>query len=119
MDPARRRSLIVTLTGVGVGGALILTAFVPEGKEFRNNEYRSQRDCERDYSPGQCRPPSGGGGGGGAGGYWRGPTYVTNRTLPEARTDPGPGRQGGLAVKFETSVRGGFGKVGAFMRAVG
>jgi hypothetical protein len=131
VDPHRRRSLIVRLTLVGVAGAILFGPMLPEGKEVRRNQYRNQADCERDYSRAQCEAPrpsggSGGGGGGsgggvggsGGGGYWRGPEYVANRTLPEARTDAGPGR-GGIRVGTEGSMRGGFGMVGRFLRAVG
>jgi uncharacterized protein YgiB involved in biofilm formation len=117
MDADRRRSLIVNLTLVGVAGAFVFGPMLPEGKEVRHNEYNSLSDCARDYSPAQCAPSSSGGGSGG-GYWWRGPTYFANRTLPEAQADPGPGRAG-LAVRTESSMRGGFGRVGRFLRVAG
>lgn len=118
-DPGSRRSKIVTLTLLGLVGAVIAAPYIPEGQSVRRNTYRDRESCERDYSPTQCEPGDGGGGGS-SGGYsrWRGPEYYEDRRLPEASRDPGPGRTG-LSSGVETSTRGGFGQAGRFLRAVG
>ncbi|MTJ84180.1 MAG: hypothetical protein F8N37_24615 [Telmatospirillum sp.] len=126
MTPTRKRSIVVNLSIVGLTGSALLGAILSSGSEVRRNLYRSQADCERDYSPAQCEadrfndsraggPVHGGGGGGGG---WRGPAYAADRSAPDAGVDPGPGRQG-LASGTESSVRGGFGRIGSFFRAVG
>lgn len=122
-DPDRRRSWIVTLTVLGLTGTVIAAPLIPAGKSMRRNLYGSRGECERDYSPSQCSDAgsssgnSGGAGGGGSGG-WRGPEYYADRNLPEARSDPGAGRTG-VARPVVSSVRGGFGRIGAALRAVG
>jgi hypothetical protein len=123
-DPDRRRSLIVTLTALGLTGTVMAAPLIPAGKTMKRNLYATEAECERDYSPSQCQDTgsgsrSGGGGGGGAGsGRWRGPEYYADRNLPEARSDPGAGRTG-ISRSVVTSVRGGFGRIGAALRAVG
>lgn len=116
-----RRSKVVNLTLLGLVGVVIAAPHIPEGKTVRRNVYGNREHCERDYSPSQCEP-NGGGGSGGSGGrhysYWRGPEYYEDRRLPEASRDPGPGRVG-LSNSVETSTRGGFGRVGRALRAVG
>jgi hypothetical protein len=120
MDSDRRRSWIVTLTLLGLWGTVMAAPLLPQGKSIRRNLYGTREDCERDYAPSQCEA-TGGGGGAGAGigsGSWRGPGYYADRTLPEARSDPGAGRSG-VIRPVETSVRGGFGRFGSVMRAIG
>jgi hypothetical protein len=119
MDPDRRRSLMVNLSVLGIAGAIAIP-YLPAGAEFRRNMYRDRESCIRDYSADQCeaRNSTGGGGGGVGGGSWRGPRYYSDRSLPEARGDPGAGRFG-LSNGVETSSRGGFGRVGRALRAVG
>jgi hypothetical protein len=120
MDPDRRRSLMVNLSVLGIASAIAIP-YLPAGAEFRRNLYGDRESCIRDYSADQCeRPQNGAGSGGGAhgGGLWRGPRYYSDRSLPEARSDPGAGRLG-LASGNETSIRGGFGRVGRALRAVG
>lgn len=130
-DGSRWRSLVVQLTVMGVAGAVFAAPYIPEGTTMRRNVYSDRESCQRDYSPPQCQPGqpggSGGSGGGGSGGgggghgntIWRGPEYYADRQSPVARSDPGPGRTGMLSTKVETSVRGGFGKVGRFLRIAG
>jgi hypothetical protein len=102
---ATRRSSIVTLTLVGLPlGAAALSAM--PAQEMRRNLYPDRAACERDYSPAQCEQRSGGSSGG-----WHGPYYYGNRTASEARSDPGPGRTGQI-TRIETSMRGGFGRIG-------
>jgi hypothetical protein len=120
MDPDRRRSLMVNLSVLGIASAIAIP-YLPAGADFRRNVYRDRESCIRDYSADQCEAPrnsSGSGGGGVGGGSWRGPRYYADRSLPEARADPGAGRFG-LSSGIETSVRGGFGRVGRALRAVG
>jgi len=127
MDSARRSKIVIlTLVGLPVGAIAIANAF--PSQEMRRNLYPDRGACERDYSPQQCEPrpsassgssgSSASGGHGGGGGGYRGPAYVANRSAPEARSDPGPGRTGQI-TRTETSVRGGFGSFGHAMRAVG
>lgn len=111
----RRRSRTVALTLIGVAGAMMATQAIPEGQEVRRNLYGDRQSCERDYAPAQCEH---GGGGSSGGGHWRGPEYYSDRSAPEALRDPGPGRAG-AASTHETSLRGGFGRVGRFLRAAG
>ena len=120
MDPDRRRSLMVNLSVLGIASAIAIP-YLPAGAEFRRNLYRDRESCIRDYSADQCEAPrnsTGSGGVSGGGGAWRGPRYYSDRSLPEARGDPGAGRYG-LSSSAETSVRGGFGRIGRAMRAVG
>jgi hypothetical protein len=119
MDPDRRRSLMVNLSALGIASAMAMP-YLPAGAESRRNLYRDRESCIRDYSPDQCEGPrnSTGSGGGGVGGPWRGPRYYSDRSLPEARADPGAGRFG-LSSGVETSLRGGFGRLGRGLRAVG
>jgi hypothetical protein len=117
MDPDRRRSLIVQVTTLSLAGAFMAGPLLPAGKEFRRNIYQDQESCERDYSPSQCEPQHSGGGAGGGGG-WIGPRYYGDRSEPGAKSDPGPGRLG-LATRVETSIRGGFGRVGRFLHVAG
>jgi hypothetical protein len=121
-DPKRRRSWIVGLTLLGLYGTVAAAPLFPAGRTMKRNLYASRAECERDYTPSQCEDSGGGHGGGGGGsggsGRWRGPEYNSDRSLPEARSDPGPGRTG-ISHPFTTSVRGGFGRFGAAMRAIG
>ena len=120
MDPDRRRSLMVNLSVLGIASAIAIP-YLPAGAEFRRNLYRDRESCIRDYSADQCEGPqnsAGSGGGAHGGGSWRGPRYYSDRSLPDARTDPGAGRFG-LSSSSETSIRGGFGRVGRALRAVG
>jgi hypothetical protein len=115
MDP-QRRSTIVTLTLVGLPlGAVALGNVLPAGQEMRRNLYPDRAACERDYSPAQCEQHPGGTA---SSGFFHGPYYFANRSLADARSDPGPGRVG-VATGAETSVRGGFGAFGRAMHAVG
>jgi hypothetical protein len=121
MEADGRRSLIVCLTLFGLTGATAAAPLIPEGKTVYRNLYPDRETCERDYAPNQCGTTGGGGGGGTAGGgagRWRGPEYYADRNQPEAKTDPGPGR-GHASRAVETSVRGGFGRVGNALRALG
>jgi hypothetical protein len=115
MEPGRRRSLLVNLTALGVAGA-VAVPYLPQGNELRRNVYADRESCVRDYSPDQCEPPSSSSAVGH--GSWRGPGYYSDRSLPEAKADPGAGRIG-LSGGTETSVRGGFGRIGQALRAVG
>jgi hypothetical protein len=119
MDPDRRRSLMVNLSVLGIASAVALP-YLPAGAEFRRNVYRDRESCIRDYSADQCAAPRNNTGSGsfGSGGVWRGPRYYSDRSLPEARSDPGAGRFG-LSSSVETSIRGGFGRIGRGLRAVG
>jgi hypothetical protein len=119
MDPDRRRSLMVNLTVLGIAGA-IAVPHLPAGAELRRNVYRDRESCIRDYSADACEAPqsSARSDGFGHGGFWRGPRYYSDRSLAEARADPGAGRIG-LSSGTETSIRGGFGRVGRALRAVG
>ena len=119
MDPDRRRSLMVNLSALGIASAVAMP-YLPAGAEFRRNLYRDRESCIRDYSADQCEAPrnSTGSGGVGVGSPWRGPRYYSDRSLPEARADPGAGRFG-LSSGAETSIRGGFGRLGRGLRAVG
>jgi hypothetical protein len=120
MDPDRRRSLMVNLSVLGIASAIAIP-YLPAGAEFRRNLYRDRESCMRDYSADQCEGPQNSAGSGGSahgGGVWRGPRYYSDRSLPEARSDPGAGRFG-LSSGNETSIRGGFGRVGRALRAVG
>jgi hypothetical protein len=112
---SKRRSNIVGLTLIGLtGGAVALANTVPPGQEVRRNLYPDRAACERDYSTPQCEPRSTGS----SGSAYRGPSYYANRTLAEARGDPGPGRTGQI-TRSETSIRGGFGAFGRALHAVG
>ena len=119
MDPDRRRSLMVNLSALGIASAIAIP-YLPAGAEFRRNFYGDRESCIRDYSVDQCEAPrnSAGSGGVSSGGAWRGPRYYSDRSLPEARGDPGAGRFG-LSSGVETSIRGGFGRIGRGLRAVG
>jgi len=108
---SRKRSQIVALTVIGLPvGAIALAEAFP-AQEMRRNLYRDHAACERDYSPEQCSSHGLGLGGSGSSGGWCGPYYHANRSLPEARSDPGPGRTG-QAIRTETSMRRGFGSFG-------
>jgi hypothetical protein len=114
MDP-QRRSSIVMLTVIGLPlGTGVLAAAMP-GQEMRRNLYPDRAACERDYSPGQCEQHTGGSG---TGAGFHGPYYFANRSVAEARSDPGLGRTGQIAAT-ETSIRGGFGHFGHTMHAGG
>lgn len=115
MADDRRRSLIVPLTVLGLTSAFAAGPYLPQGKEVRRNIYQDRQSCERDYSPTQCESGQGGSSGGGG---WFGPRYYVDRSQPEAKSDPGPGRYG-LTTKSETSIRGGFGRVGRFLHIGG
>jgi hypothetical protein len=118
MDPDRRRSLMVNLSVLGIASAMAIP-YLPAGAEFRRNLYRDRESCIRDYSADQCEAPRNSTGSGGvSGGGWHGPRYYADRSLPEARADPGAGRFG-LSSGIETSIRGGFGRLGRGLRAVG
>jgi hypothetical protein len=119
MDPDRRRSLMVNLSVLGIASAVAIP-YLPAGAEFRRNLYHDRESCIRDYSADQCEAPRNNTGSGGfaSGGAWRGPRYYSDRSLPEAHADPGAGRFG-LSSGVETSVRGGFGRIGRGLRAVG
>ena|SRR5579864_4275326 len=105
---AGKRSSIVTLTLVGLPlGAVALASAMPS-QEMRRNLYPDRGACERDYSPAQCEQRTGGGG---SGGGWHGPYYYSNRAASGAQSDPGAGRTGQI-TRIETSMRGGFGRIG-------
>lgn len=112
----RRRSQIVALTVIGlpVGAITLASAYPPQ--EMRRNLYPDRAACERDYSAEQCSSHGGGLGGSGSAGGWCGPYYHANRSLPEARSDPGPGRTG-QATHAEASMRRGFGSFGRAVHA--
>ena len=113
---APRRSAVVVLTLIGLpfGAAAVL----PPGQEMRRNLYPDRGACERDYSPAQCEPRTGGGSAQSGSGGYRGPYYYANRAASEARSDPGAGRTGQI-TRTEASMRGGFGRFGSALRAVG
>jgi len=108
---SRKRSQIVALTVIGLPVFAIALAEAFPAQEMRRNLYRDHAACERDYSPEQCSSHGLGLGGSGSSGGWCGPYYHANRSLPEARSDPGPGRTG-QAIRTETSMRRGFGSFG-------
>ena len=108
---SRRRSQIVALTVVGLPVGAIALANAFPAQEMRRNLYPDRATCERDYSAEQCSAHDIGLGGSGSGGAYCGPYYHANRSLPEARSDPGPGRTG-RATHTETSMRRGFGSFG-------
>ena len=110
----QRRSSIIILTLIGTQLALTAGGTIWPGHEMRRNLYRSQADCERDYSAAECQPTAGGGGSA----FYHGPYYYSDRGYARAATDPGPGRAG-LAATVETSMRGGFGKIGRAFARVG
>jgi hypothetical protein len=113
---SRKRSQIVALTVIGLPvGAIALAEAFP-AQEMRRNLYRDHAACERDYSPEQCSSHGVGLGGSGSSGGWCGPYYHANRSLPETRSDPGPGRTG-QAIRTETSMRRGFGSFGRAVHA--
>ena len=113
---SQRRSTIVGLTLIGLPlGAVALGNVMPAGQEMRRNLYADRAACERDYSPTQCQQRTGSGSS--STGGWHGPYYYANRSVTEARSDPGAGRTGQIA-RTETSIRGGFGRFGHAMRAV-
>ena len=111
-----RRSSAVILTLIGVPFAVAAGADLvgSAGVEMRRNLYADRTACERDYSPAQCAQPTGANYSG-----WYGPYYTADRSTAAARSDPGPGRVGGLATATHVSVRGGFGGFGRAMGAVG
>jgi|ERR1041384_5625176 hypothetical protein len=113
---SRKRSQIVALTVIGlpVGAIALADAFPAE--EMRRNLYSDRTACERDYSPEQCSSHGVGLGGSGSAGGWCGPYYHANRSLPAARSDPGPGRTGRV-THTETSMRRGFGSFGRAVHA--
>lgn len=112
MEPGKR-SQIVLLTLLGLPAVTMMAApLIPQGQEMRRNLYPNQGACERDYSPQQCQQS----GGGSAVGVWHGPYYYANRGLPQAGSDPGPGRFAGTKA-VQTSVRGGFGAFGRALHA--
>jgi hypothetical protein len=112
MDP-RKRSKIVLLSLIGLPAvAMAAVPLLPQGRETRRNLYPDRAACERDYNPQQCQQSSGTSSGG-----WHGPYYNGNRSGPEAKADPGPGRSG-IARPVQTSLRGGFGAFGRAMHAV-
>jgi hypothetical protein len=119
MEPERRRSLMVGLTLFGLTGTVLAAPLIPEGQTVRRNLYGDRESCARDYSASQCEATGGGGTGGGGARGWRGPEYYPDRTQSGARADAGPGRYGSISTSAETSVRGGFGRVGRILRAVG
>src|ERR1043165_499993 len=111
MMDARRRSQVVGLTVIGLPiGAIALATAFPE-EEMRRNLYPDRAACERDYSSEQCSSHGVGLGGSSSGGAYCGPYYHANRSRPEARSDPGPGRTD-RATHIETSMRRGFGSFG-------
>ena len=105
-----RRSQIVTLSIVGLVGAVILADHaIPQETEMRRNLYGARAACERDYPP----PPdrceqhnSGGGSGGGSGGhvFYHGPYYAANQSTAPAG-DPGSGRTATARTSVEASTR--------------
>jgi hypothetical protein len=121
-DTARKRSTTVA-TALGLVSALPLIpialeiAFPPHA--MQRNLYADRAACERDYSPQQCRQDAGSSSAGTAwhGSYY-GPYYYADRSAPQARSDPGPGRSGRITVT-EVSMRGGFGSFGRAMSAGG
>ena len=113
---SQRRSTIVGLTLIGLPlAAVALGNAMPAGQEMRRNLYPDRGACERDYNAAQCQQGTGGTAGSGG---WHGPYYYANRTVAEAKSDPGAGRTGQI-TRTETSTRGGFGAFGRAMRAVG
>ena len=113
---AIRRSKVVALTLIGLPlGVIGVANAIPEPQEMRRNLYADQAGCERDYSAQQCTARSGSGS---SGGGWHGPYYYASRSAPGAVGGPGPGRTGQIS-RTETSKRGGFGRFGSAMRAIG
>lgn len=120
-DTGSRRTNIIVLTMLGLAGGTMMIPLIPAGTAVKRNLYPDQESCMRDYAAGQCEATGHGGGGSGSGGSsrsWRGPEYVADRSSTAAGSDPGPGHSG-LSTNVETSIRGGFGRVGGFLRAIG
>ncbi|HTZ35939.1 MAG TPA: hypothetical protein VMB84_07930 [Stellaceae bacterium] len=116
MDSARR-SRIVNVSLIGLPLAAITAAnLIPPATMMRRNNYPDRAACERDYPPppDRCDQPDGNSS---HPHFWHGPYYVADRSAPEARGDPGPGR-GVTPASYETSARGGFGAFGRGLRAV-
>lgn len=114
----QRRSTIVLVTAIGIPAAFaIAEPFLSRGPTLQRNLYADRAACERDYAANQCQQ-RGSSGGSYSSTSWHGPYYNANRSTPEARADPGPGRSGARAG-VEASTRGGFGAFGRAMRAVG
>ena len=115
------RSQIVTLTLVGVVGALLAARAASPVPQMRRNVYNWRQDCERDYSPAQCQPSGSNvsSGSGYSAGGWHGPSYYADRSAAQAKSDPGPGRYGLRAGVVNASLRGGFGAFGRALHAVG
>jgi hypothetical protein len=117
---SQRRSNIVTLTLIGLPvGAVVLGNIIPAGQTVRRNLYADRTACERDYGPEHCQSSTSGSSGLTSSSVWYGPYYFANRSSPEARTDPGPGRGVAPRSGVETSTRGGFGAFGRTMSATG
>jgi hypothetical protein len=109
-DAPRRRSAAVILTMAGVPIAIAALASPAPRVEMKRNLYPDRATCERDYSPQQCQQ--------GIGqdpvyvyNSWHGPYYYSDRSLAQARSDPGPGRMG-WSTATQASFRGGFGSFG-------
>jgi hypothetical protein len=115
-DKNSRRSQWVGWVWVGLAGAYVALPLIPEGKTYRQNVYSDWSDCEADYSRQQCQQDNSSSSPGGRV-YFVGPSYAADRNNAAAN-DPGPGRSG-VTRTFKTSVRGGFGAIGRFARAVG
>jgi hypothetical protein len=95
MDDSFHRTRVLTLTLLGVASGYMLIPLVSAGMAVKRNLYPDRETCERDYAPGQCEATGHGGSGGGGGGRF------------------------GLSTNIETSVRGGFGRIGGVLRAIG
>ena len=109
-DSPSKRSSIVTLTLVGLPlGAVAFANLAPSGPQMQRRLYRDQAACESDYRPSQCQANSSGGG-------WHGPYYYADRSMPQAKSDPGTGRTTAV-VPTESSYRGGFGRIARFASA--
>ncbi|MBV9965574.1 MAG: hypothetical protein JO008_07745, partial [Alphaproteobacteria bacterium] len=123
----QRRSTIVLVTAIGIPAAFAASEpFLSRGPtpQMQRNLYADRAACERDYPANQCEQGGTSGSSTSSGGHgcgsWHGPSYRSDRSTPEARSDPGPGRTGTTArAGVETiSTRGGFGAFGRAMRAV-
>jgi hypothetical protein len=107
------RSHVVALTLVGIVGALVASRISAPGGQVRRNVYNWREDCQRDYSASQCQATGSYTGSAYTPGGWHGPYYYSNRSAPEARGDPGPGRFG---LAASVSSRGGFGSFARVFR---
>jgi hypothetical protein len=114
-DGGSRRSQIVSLSIVGMVGAVILADHaIPQGTEMRRNLYGDRAACERDYPPppNRCdQHDSSGGGSSGGHFFYHGPYYAADQSTAPAG-DPGSGRTATARTSVETSTRGGFGAFG-------